>query len=114
MAKVLNLISTGLIFSVSACNQAPDDDPPAPRSVQKVLREIGQRQSTGSFAAHGPSPETPYQLQGALGKPRLFETQQKCEVARTQLIQSKDKDVRQLSKDGPLRLIPPVLVCFPV
>ena len=108
-------VLVALLFAISACDQAPDDDPRAATSVHLAGRnKIVARSSVGRTSTHRLADEAPYELQGVPGTPRSFASQEKCEAARTEMIQARVKESRELSRAGPLPLRPPELVCFPL
>lgn len=114
MMGPLKLALVAMLFALSACDQAPDDDPRAAPSVSQAgTNKIGER-SSAAPPPHRLAQGTPYQLQGVPGKPPSFASQEKCEAARTELIEIRAKEDRELSRAGPLPLKAPELVCFPL
>ena len=103
-----------IFLTVSACDQAPNDDPRATPSAQNAEgSRVRVRPDRTSPAKHA-KVEKSYELQGATGQPRVFPSFEKCEAARGALASAQAKEDGELSKNGPLRVSPPVLVCFPV
>ena len=115
MMRPSKLALAVLLFAISACDQAPDDDPRPATSVHSAGRnKIGERSSAARTPKHRLAHGTPYELQGVPGRPPSFASQEKCETARTELIEARVKEARELSRAGPLPLRPPELVCFPL
>ncbi len=114
MMGPLKLTLAAMLFALSACDQAPDDDPRAAPSVSQAGANKIRERSSAAPPPHRVAHGTPYQLQGVPGKPPSFPSQEKCEAARTELIEVRAKEDRELSRAGPLPLKAPELVCFPL
>ena len=103
-----------ILLAVSACDQAPDDDPRATPSVENADGSKVRVRLNRTTPANYAKVEESYELEGAAGRPRVFPSLEKCQAARGAVASAQAKEDGELSKNGPLRVSPPVLVCFPV
>ena len=110
--KWLTLLA--LQLAVSACEQAPNDDPPGVGTT-RVKEADRVRQSQQSRAKADPYGQRSfagtYELQGALGAPRSFESRERCERARRALSDEDAKADREQSERGAMPPNRPFLAC---
>ena len=95
-----------VLFAVSACDQAPDDDnsrsvPPKERVLNSVQKDQSRRASI----------VTVYELQSAPAGPRQFSTKAQCEAARNALVEAQAKGDRKDSENSVPISNRPVPIC---
>ena len=100
-----------LLFLIAACNQAPDDDPAHGERKHESQTQNAPRSSGLAVPRRA---EAAYQLQGGPGIVPVFANLEKCEAARSALAKAEAREDEALSRDGPMHIIPRVLVCLPV
>ena len=108
------LTLTSVVFLTSACNQAPDDDPPrvsVPRTGD--ADHLGQRHSSRTDTSPVRRARK-YELQGVLGRGREFQSRGICEEERSAITAAQAKADHKRSERGVLSPSRPMLACIPV
>ena len=104
-----------LIFAVSACDQAPDNDnsrtSAAAASEMSQSRESPHRER--SRTKHG-AIALSYELRGLPGTPRQFVTKPTCDAALKAAAEAQAKEDKKLGEQGILFPNRPPLDCFPL
>lgn len=103
-----------LLLAASSCNQAPDDETPGVNTQR--LSDAGQarqgrRSRLEAVASRQRSLAVNYELQGASMVPRPFPSRERCEKARTAIVEEQAKADNQLSAQGALPPNRPMLFC---
>ena len=115
MLRYAQLASILCLLALSDCDRAPDDD--NARSATGTTADNhpsgkSQRRQTAPAPRH--ARVSAYELQGERGMRRVFQTKQKCEAARTTLVEARAREDTKLGDQGILFPDRPVLVCFPL
>ena len=116
---ILSALSSGfalaaLLLAASSCNQAPDDETPGVNTQR--LSDAGQarqgrRSRLEAVASRRSSLAVNYELQGSSVVPRPFPSRERCEKARTAIVEGQAKADNQLSAQGVLSPNRPMLFC---
>ena len=115
MLRYAQLASILLLLALSDCDRAPDDDnarSATGTTVDNNPSGKSQRRQTAPVPRH--ARVSAYKLQGDRGTQRVFPTKQKCEAARTKLVEAQAREDTKLGDKGILFPDRPVLVCFPL
>ncbi|GAC1574802.1 MAG: hypothetical protein NVS3B5_05320 [Sphingomicrobium sp.] len=114
MLRYAQLALMIFLLALSACDRAPDDDNPRSATGTTADNKLSGKPRRQTTPAPRHALASAYELQGSGGKRRVFQTKQKCEAARTTLVEAQAKEDTKLGDQGILFPDRPVLVCFPL